>query len=134
MSVTGQRRKYTTLVWSSHISTVQQHRWPVAAVLDNTNVACPKVLSMGLERPDKRDGRNFWTSEAVQSSSWSVWSSIRFQRTRPPMFLGILIDNRYSPLDVRCSSEDPKSDFHEDRTGKAGQNPKDRTELMSAND
>lgn len=130
MSITGQRRKYTTLVWSSHISTAQQHQWPVAAVLDNTTVACPKVLSMGLERPDKKllDVRScaIFLLECLELN----WIS----KNQTPTFLGILIVNRYSPLDVRCSSEDPKSDLHEDRTGKAGQNPKDRTELMSAND
>lgn len=84
------RRYHSAPVWSSHNTASQQHWWPVTTVLDNTTVTWPKDLDMELEQrwSHKRDRRNFWTSEAVDSFSWSIWSSIRFQRTIPSQVSG----------------------------------------------
>lgn len=55
-----------------------------------------------------------------------------------PKFLEILTVSQGMLLDARCSNEDQKSDFHEDRTGKARQEPKkmssDRAGSMGASD
>ncbi|KAL6080747.1 hypothetical protein STEG23_013937 [Scotinomys teguina] len=96
-------------------------QWPVATILDNTTVTHAKDLNMGLEQrwSDKRDGRNFWTSEAVEIFLLECLKLNQISKNQTPRFLEILTVSWCIPLDARCSNEDQKSDFHEDKTGES---------------